>query len=272
MTAHNGAPGSNNTDVRFFIRDDDIGELTDALRAFVAVFVARRLPVSYQIIPARLSNDCASFLLDTARDHPDLIEVGQHGLAHQMMLRGKVLKREFGPERDLAAQSADIAQGAKMLRERLGAVWPIDIFTPPQHKFDGNTVRAAAAAGHRIFSAARYPTPHHRLAYAAGGLLRLSSIFHHGISYHDGPRPEAEMREVSIAIAVDDGRERLLGARDIAGAMKKAARHTRTVGLMFHHALYETAADQADLAAIADALTGWGPENFSQLGALARDG
>jgi hypothetical protein len=225
--------------------------------------------VSYQIIPARLSEACARFLLDMETEYPDLVEFGQHGLAHQMMLRGRRLKREFGPERSLDLQTADISAGAKILRDRLGPERSIDIFTPPQHKFDRNTVLAASAAGHRIFSSACYPTIHHQLAYAAGRAMGLSSILHHGISYHDRPRPEAELREVSIAIAVDNGRKQLLRPRDIAGALKAATRRTRTVGLMFHHALYETAADQADLAGIADVLAGCGPENFWRLGALA---
>jgi hypothetical protein len=255
--------------VRYFIRDDDVGELTRALRVFVAAFAERKLPVSYQIIPTRLTGECASFLLEMEREHPNLVEFGQHGLTHQMTLRGKRLKREFGPERSLADQTADIVEGAKILQTRLGSNRPVEIFTPPQHKFDRNTVKAARAAGHRVFSSACYPSLHHRLAYAAGRRLGLSSILHHGISYHHGPRPEADVREVSIAVAVDDGRKRRLSHADIPDALAAAARHTDTIGLMFHHALYETADDQADLGAIADALAGCGPEKFWRLGTLA---
>jgi hypothetical protein len=253
--------------VRFFIRDDDVGELTGALKGFASVFAERRLPVSYQIIPARLTADCACFLLAMEREHQGLIEFGQHGLTHQMMLRGKRLKREFGPERSLADQTADIIEGAKILNERLGSDRPIEVFTPPQHKFDRSTVRAAHAAGHKIFSSACYPTLHHRLAYAGGRKLGLSSILHHGISYHRGRRPEADILEVSIALAVDDGRRRRLRPRDIPRALAAASRHTDTVGLMFHHALYDTAEAHAELVAIAEVLASWGPERFGRLGA-----
>ena len=256
--------------VRYFIRDDDVGELTEALKTFVTAFLSRGMPVSYQIIPARLSADCARYLLDLERDHPTLIEFGQHGLHHAMMLRGKRLKREFGPERSLEDQSADIREGLELLRQRLGAEREISLFTPPQHKFDRNTVTAAARAGHRVFSAAYYPTPHHQLAYALGRGLRLSSLAHHGISYHGGLRPEAPMREISIAVAVDDGRRIRCPADRLATAMAAAAARSDLVGLMFHHAVYDSDEGRAALAAIVERLGEYPAGDFHRLGDLAR--
>ncbi|MDP3748419.1 MAG: DUF2334 domain-containing protein [Phenylobacterium sp.] len=253
--------------VRYFVRDDDIGALTPAVTTFVEAFVARGIPVSYQIIPARLSAECADYLLAVERDHPGLIEFGQHGLTHQMMRGAKQLKREFGPEKSLDEQTADIAEGLRLLRARLGQDRDISLFTPPQHKFDRNTLLAAAAAGHRVFSAACYPTPHHRLAYALGRRLGLSSIRHHGISYHGLDRPEARLREISIAIAVDNGRAITCKSGDIPAALARAAARTDTVGLMFHHAVYADAPQE--LAAIVQRLAEIPPARFHRLGDLA---
>ena len=168
--------------VRYFVRDDDIGELTPALRTFVEAFADRSIAVSYQIIPEQLTPECAEYLIAKEAAHPGLIEFGQHGLRHKMTLKGKQLKREFGPERSLAEQTGDIAEGLRLLRSRLGEERDIALFTPPQHKFDRHTIEAIAAAGHKVFSAACYPSPHHRLAYFLGRTLGLSSIRHHGIS------------------------------------------------------------------------------------------
>lgn len=252
-----------------FLRDDDIGPLTPELRFFVETFLERGLPVSYQIIPAQLTDTCAAFLVDCARKAPHLIEFGQHGLHHAMVVGGKTLKREFGPERTFEAQSSDIQAGLRILRERLGEDHPITVFTPPQHKYDANTVKAVTAAGHKTFSAASYPSAHHRLAYALGRLLRLSSIRHQGISYHCGPRPEADIQEISISVAVDDGRSRQIAASDLAAGVRAAARHTAVVGLMLHHAVYAGDEGQAALGAIADELARLGPANFHRLGDLA---
>ncbi|MES3026256.1 MAG: DUF2334 domain-containing protein [Pseudomonadota bacterium] len=253
--------------VRYFVRDDDIGELTPALRTFMQAFAARRIPVSYQIIPDRLTDECAVYLLQMESAHPDLIEFGQHGLHHRMELRGKMLKREFGPERTYEEQAGDIAEGMRLLRRRLGEDRRIVIFTPPQHKFDRQTLKAAAEAGHLVFSAASYPSLRHRIAYAAGRTLGVSSIQHHGISYHGLARPEAKLREVSIAIAVDNGRRITTPATDLDAALERARAHTDIVGLMFHHQVY--ADTPGELEAIVERLARYPTTSFHRLESLA---
>ena len=263
------APSDSAGRVRYFVRDDDIGDLTEPLRRFVELFAARAIPVSYQVIPARLTAECASYLKAVATAHPGLVEIGQHGLTHQMALGGKSLKREFGPERSLAQQTDDIVRGMTLLREGFGPETPIAVFTPPQHKFDRNTLTAAAAAGHRVFSAAAYPTPHHRLAYAIGRTLGVSSIRHHGISPHGRQRPEADLRELSISIAVDNGRRITCPAARLDAALARAARCTKTVGLMFHHAVYAGGEGAAELEAIVARLAAYPAADFHKLGDLA---
>jgi hypothetical protein len=253
---------------RCFVRNDDVDALTDELKAFAETFMSREIPVSYQIIPARLTDACADYLLALERARPDLNEFGQHGLSHQMTLRGRTLKREFGPERTFEEQSADIAEGLNILRERLGPGRRIEVFTPPQHKFDRSTAVAAAAAGHRVFSVAYYPTRRHQGAYALGRRLRLGSVLHHGISYHGGFRPEAHIREVSISVAVDNGRRRTCAAAALPAAIEAAASRTEIVGLMFHHAVYSGAEGRAALIAAAEALAQIGPARFKRLSLL----
>ncbi len=255
--------------VRYFVRDDDIGELTEPLKRFVELFAARGIPVSYQVIPARLTAECAAYMKAVSAAHPGLVEIGQHGLTHQMTLGGKTLKREFGPERSLAQQTDDIARGMSLLREGFGPDTPIAVFTPPQHKFDRNTLTAAAAAGHRIFSAAAYPTPHHRLAYALGRTLGISSIRHHGISHHGRRRPEADLQEISISIAVDNGRRITCPAAGLDAALARAARCSDRVGLMFHHAVYAGDDGAAALEAIVARLAAYPAADFHRLGDLA---
>lgn len=252
--------------IRYFIRDDDVDQLTDALRGFVRTFAERGLPVSYQIIPALLTDECAEFMLGAERDYPGLVEFGQHGLHHQMTLGGRHLLREFGPERSLEQQQADIDEGQAQLKAKLGR--SATVFTPPQHKYDRNTVIAAARAGHRVFSAAYYPTPHHQLIYALGRSLGVSSLKHHGISYNGRRRPEAALGEVSIAIDVDDGKAIRYAAADLGPAVDRASRVTSTIGFMFHHAMYQGAEGRASLARTADRLRDFGAERFDRLSEL----
>ena len=253
----------------FFIRDDDVGDLTGTLRGFVETFIAHSLPVSYQIIPSQLTAECAAYLATVRRTHPDLVQFGQHGLHHKMIVGRRELKREFGPERSFLDQKATIERGLEILHRELGDEAPIKVFTPPQHKFDRNTVRAAAAAGHRVFSASSYPTLHHRFAYAVGRAFGWSSIAHHGISYHGGRRPEADIDEISIAIDVDDGRRRKRSAAEVSTKLRALGGRATSVGLMFHHALYEDAEGVRALAEMVGKLAEFGRERFALLDMLA---
>jgi hypothetical protein len=239
---------------RHFIRDDDVGELTEPLRFFVETFFERELPVSYQIIPARLTRETADYLLGKWNARPDLIEFGQHGFTHSMVVGGKQVWREFGPERSYQEQSSDIREGLEIIRSHLSGGPPVTTFTPPQHKYDGATVRAAAAAGHRIFSGSSYPSRRHQIAYRLGRMARLSSLRHHGISYHGSIRPEAPMRELSISVAVDNGGDLLCAAPALGPVMGRASGASPIVGLMFHHQVYACADRRAALVAIADRL------------------
>ncbi len=252
-----------------FVRDDDIGELTDEVRLFVEMFADHGVPVSYQVIPARFTPQCADYLLEKAEQHPSLIEIGQHGLRHEMLLGGKQLKREYGPEVSLADQTKSVQEGLDALKERLGGRVPVVVFTPPQHKFDRNTLQAVAVAGHKVFSAASYPTLHHQTAYQIGRWLGLSSVRHHGISHHGHRRPEVELCEISISVAVDDGRTIRCPAKGLARKIEKAREHTKQVGLMFHHAVYSGPTQRAELAAIVKQLTNYPLETFSKLSDLA---
>lgn len=264
MLSESNAPTASPS-ASLFVRDDDVGELTPELRNFCETFARLGVPVSYQVIPARLTPDCADYLLDLHARHPALIEFGQHGLHHKMTLGGRQLKREFGPERSLDDQRADIAEGSRLMREHLGDLGAVTAFTPPQHKYDRNTVLAAAAAGHRVFSGASYPTAHHQLAYRLGRSLGLSSVRHHGISYHGRRRPEADLIEVSISLAMDDGRKIRLKGTGLHRAIKTAARLTNRVGLMFHHALYQSQGAQRQLTATVEVLAALGTDRFVHL-------
>jgi hypothetical protein len=253
---------------RFFIRADDVGDLTPELRVFVQTFITRTIPVSYQIIPSKFTQRCADYLRNMWREYPELVEFGQHGLCHQMTVGGRHVWREFGPERNRSEQQNIIAEGRMLLREKLGEGIAVNVFTPPQHKYNGDTIRAIAAAGYSVFSASAYPYYLHRLVYRFGRALRLSSLRHHGISYHCRRRPEAPVTEVSIAIAVDDGGSIRCPAPAFPSALMQALKQTEVVGLLFHHAVYGQLGGTRELTAIADALAGIGAGRFHRLSSL----
>lgn len=222
----------------YFIRNDDVGALTDPLKRYVDLMLSQNLPVSYQIIPEQLTQECAEWLVALRKAHPELVSFGQHGLRHSMTVRGKTVWREFGPERTLAEQAADIENGLGILKSMLGRDIPVKMFTPPQHKYDQNTLTAIARAGHRIFSAAAYTGLPYRLAYRLGNAMGWSSIMHHGISQHGAIRREVPLFDLSVSVAIDDGGRIRCGGEALPAAASQATAYHRIVGFMTHHQLY----------------------------------
>jgi predicted deacetylase len=253
---------------RIFLRDDDVGAPTDALRAFVEIFAAQRLPVSYQVIPQALTPECAEFLQAEHKKAPELFEFGQHGLSHEMMVNGRREFYEFGPERGYDEQLQVILAGREILRQQLGEAFGGEVFTPPRHRYDRNTLKALRAAGVTILSASSYPDLRHRVAYRLGRAMGLSNLGRPGVPYHGAVRPDCGLFELSISVPVDDGVRTGASAADVMEMIAKASRTTSTIGLMFHHHAYASAADQAFLRELAGRLTATPNVSFHRLSEL----
>ena len=253
---------------RVFIRDDDVGALTPAFEGFFRLFAGRGIPVSYQIIPERLTAECAEFLKAEQARKPALLDLGQHGLRHQMTVGGKVVFHEFGPERSYAQQLGDIEAGKAILRALLGQAVELRVFTPPRHRYDRNTLKAIKATGFSVLSASSYTTGKHRLAYAAGRALGLSNLGRPGVPWHGRVRPDSGLYEISVAVGADDGGAVTGSVEQVIAAIEQARRHTDEVGLMFHHDVYKDVASQAHLAALADRLQSLKDVTFHTIGDL----
>lgn len=253
---------------RIFLRDDDVGAPTEALRAFVEIFAARRLPVSYQVIPQALTPECVDFLQAERKKAPELFEFGQHGLSHEMMVNGRREFYEFGPERGYEEQLQIIRAGRDILRESLGEAFSGEVFTPPRHRYDRNTLKALRAAGVTILSASSYSGMRYRLAYGLGRALKLSNLGRPGVPYHGAVRPDCGLFELSISVPVDDGVRTGASVADVMAMIAKASRTTSTIGLMFHHHAYAATEDQAFLRELAERLAATPNVSFHRLSEL----
>lgn len=253
---------------RIFLRDDDVGALTPALRSFVGQFAARGLPMSYQIIPEKLTPEAAQFMLAERAKAPTLIEFGQHGLRHEMQVQGKTEYYEFGPERTYAQQLADIETGKALLHERLGADERFEVFTPPRHRYDRNTLKAIRATGFSVLSASSYTSLKHRTAYAVGRMLGLTNLGRPGVPWHERVRPDCGLFELSVAVGVDDGDFTVGTADEVLAEVARARRHTSTVGVLFHHQVFAQPEGAAHLGKVIEGLAQLRDVSFHTLGEL----
>lgn len=256
---------------RIFLRDDDVGAPTPALSDFVRRFTKRGLPVSYQIIPEKFTPQAAAFMLAERAKAPSLIEFGQHGLRHEMQVHGKTEYYEFGPERTYGQQLADIEEGKALLQDRLGANEPLEIFTPPRHRYDRNTLKAIRATGFSVLSASSYTTARHRAAYAVGRAIGLTNLGRPGVSWHERVRPDCGLFELSVAVGVDDGDYTVGTVDDVMAKVDRARRHTSTVGLLFHHEVFGSPGGEGYLEALLDRLQQLPGVTFHTIGDLHRE-
>jgi hypothetical protein len=254
-----------------FLRDDDAGGLTPELTQFAAVFEAASLPVSYQIIPDKLTDECAAWIKARKAAAPALYEFGQHGMTHHTMVGGVLKNHEFGPERGYDEQRDLIEQGRAILDAKVSGAWNRDLFTPPQHKFTRDTLRALAASGYKLLSGASYTDPVRRAAYVIGRLLGRTTIKGGGVSWHGRTRPEAPLTELSIGVAVDEGSPLDRDLDAVMADVARARRQTPWVGLMFHHQAWPGESKRMWLEALAARLKALDGVRFATLGEIARE-
>lgn len=123
-----------------FFRDDDVAELNAKLIKLIDVFVSYGVPLHLAVIPQKLTRECRDFLKEKIKVCRGLLEIGQHGFVHKDCsgLTDNFGKYEFGEHRSSEQQKEDILQGKELLEKYFEQ--KINIFTPPWHAFDRNTL------------------------------------------------------------------------------------------------------------------------------------
>lgn len=193
-----------------FLRDDDAAAAgPDFLRLF-RFLTAEKLPAVYAVIPALARPSLVRLL----KGHPgagSLFEVAQHGLAHKDHGGNRFMRQEFGPARSLTEQLSDMRTGRRLMRKNFGGLF-VPVFVPPFHTYNSDTVKAAAAAGLKAFSASK-PSP----ALKGAGLAFL--------------RTQVAVNDYDL-----DLRPRPLGLERLKAKTIEALKAPgRTAGVYFHH-------------------------------------
>ncbi len=147
---------ANGRTVSLFLRDDDTDEEEATLHELLDITLSHQVPISLAVIPGRLTCECARFLRQTKKQHPQLVELHQHGWLHLNHERtGR--KCEFGISRSFDAQLADIAQGKAQL-ETLLREYFFPAFTPPWNRCTADTLAVLDRLGFAVFSRDRHDT------------------------------------------------------------------------------------------------------------------
>jgi predicted deacetylase len=190
----------------FFFRDDDAGWSNGRLLALLDVFAHHSVPIDVAVIPAALSPRLAEALRRRPETDRGLLAFHQHGFAH-VNYEPAGRPCEFGPGRPPRAQRQDIAAGARLLRELLGATAPI--FTPPWNRCTRTTGHCLRELGFRALARDASADP-----------LELPGL-------------------QELAVDVDWSRRngRRINRRAVGKQLAAAVRERSSTGVMLHHAL-----------------------------------
>jgi len=144
----------------FFIRNDDVSTFSEPLRKFVNFMLIHKIPIIYGVIPARLEKETAVLLREAKEKNPGLLDIVQHGYAHDNYAPFGEKKYEFGEGRSYDRQLHDITEGMKIMHRWFGDLVTPG-FIPPYHADDPNTIDAIEALGIPLYSA-RLKVPRER--------------------------------------------------------------------------------------------------------------
>jgi hypothetical protein len=224
-----------------FFRDDDVGELSPELSAFVELLLEEEVPCNYQVVPAHLSGEAAAYMKAKRRRDPELIELDQHGYRHEHQVDGRRTYEEFGGGRSFDDQLQAIARGRAMLVEQLGDDFSGEVFTPPCHKYDARTLDVLRVLGFGVISAG-VRTDRKALAYyRVGRALGRIGLLGKRVSYHMEKTPHGVV-ELSCAVDVDpeiaDRPKKTL--KTLQEELTDARSKQPIVGVMFHHQTYSS--------------------------------
>ncbi|MFX0196547.1 MAG: polysaccharide deacetylase family protein [Candidatus Hodarchaeota archaeon] len=159
------------------------------------VFVERGIPITHAVEPANVTGDAVSWLKQVKKDHPDLIELVQHGWDHSLHGKG-----EFGGKRSYEDQLRDLKRGKDKLEDIFNAGF-FPMLTIPFGVYNAATIKAANSLGYKVICSHYNYRISRRIFYAVGHLLGKGKLFGRHISNHLNYYPGTTMFEIDSSIS-----------------------------------------------------------------------
>lgn len=228
----------NTNNLVVFFRNDDVRNILDeSLVSLSNLCIKHHVPISHAVEPANLSTEVAEWLITTKKQHPDLIEIIQHGYNHNCSNPHQ--KFEFGGDRNFEDQFNDIKKGKEILDKTFGNLWN-PVFTFPYGTFNQETLKALDALEYEIISSKIKFDLKARLKNATGKMLGQDMILGKKINFHPDFRKGYKFREISVSanlIKKYTGESTAIhfSLDEIMEQVMLAAKYTNVIGILFHH-------------------------------------
>lgn len=226
--------------VYVFVRDDDVSEFTPELVSFVDLMLRKEIPVNYQIIPGRIDDLATEFMFEKRKLNPELIRLNQHGYVHKQTIDGIQRWSEYYGNLHFDLQYESIKLGRQIMKEKFGDYFDSQVFTPPAHKYNKDTVRALELLGFSVLSAGARTSWSGKLFDFLGSGFNKTTILNRRVSYHGRRLPSSKLLDISTSIDVDmskslTGRKITKSSNQVLDDFKAVGKRSGHVGLLFHH-------------------------------------
>ncbi|RXT25391.1 polysaccharide deacetylase [Rhizobium leguminosarum] len=198
---------------RFWLRDDDAVEPTQALETLMALAGESEIPLTLAVIPGLTGEALAARLAgETA------VVVAVHGWSHTNHAGPEAKKQELGGERSAEAVLGELGDGFRLL-ERLHPARFLPVLVPPWNRIDAALIPALPALGFAALSV-------------------------YGRAKQDGPMPLLNTHvDIIDWHGTRGGRsEEELVTELVAELCHRFAGSDEPVGVLTHHLAHDTAA------------------------------
>lgn len=198
---------------RFWLRDDDAIEPTEALEKLIAVTKAKAIPLALAVIPAQTGEPLAKRLSGEV-----LVSVAVHGWSHHNHARPDGKKQELGCQRLMETVLGELYRGELMLRQ-LHPDRFVPLLVPPWNRIDKALLPMLPALGFQALSVYGRAK--------AGSPLKLVNTHVDIIDWHGtrGGRPAADLVG-ELLVELDD----------------RFAGNQEPVGVLAHHLVHDASA------------------------------
>ncbi|MFF0946611.1 polysaccharide deacetylase family protein [Rhizobium leguminosarum] len=199
--------------VRFWLRDDDAVEPTQALETLMALTGESEVPLTLAVVPCLTGEALAARLVDETA-----VAVAVHGWSHTNHAGPQGKKQELGGDRPAEAVLGELGEGFRLL-ERLHPARFLPVLVPPWNRIDAALIPALPElgfAGLSVYGRAKQ-----------GGPMPLLNTHVDIIDWHGtrGGRSEADL----VAELLAELRHRFAGSDE-------------PVGVLTHHLVHDAAA------------------------------
>lgn len=228
--------------VVFFRNDDVRGSLDESLVQITDLFIKHKIPITHAVEPANVTPKVVEWLLCVKREHPELIEIMQHGYDHSV--KNKKQLGEFGGQRSYEEQYEDIKIGKELMNKYFGEQW-FECFNFPYAPYNHAAIRAVDDIGFKVLNSHYNVGLSRQVFYFVGHLLRRGHLLNRHVSWNLQRYPNTSLFEIDMNISfiakyMNEETDCIMLTLDELKTATQRYLRERTVGVLLHHRYHNT--------------------------------